>query len=177
MSSSLAWHRQSLHDKNSFTALTFRIHLPCPFRRRQTTINWSADGRRLFLTCNSNLSSPMTAACFQSITSENGSSHPLLSITGTQAACTEPLHSLVGVPQPSQQLAEAPVQLLFFMGSSQHSCKVIRRQGNKAKKSETISHIPMVFLLGIIQVKQKWSWHVEWLLKRSAYANSWGQSC
>lgn len=31
----------------------------------------------------------MTAAWFQLITSEKGSSHPLLSITGTQAACVE----------------------------------------------------------------------------------------
>lgn len=39
------------------------------------------------LTCNSSLSSPITAALFQSMISEKGSSQPLLSITGTQAAC------------------------------------------------------------------------------------------
>lgn len=37
-------------------------------------------------TCNSSLSSPITAAVFQSMISEKGSSQPLLSITGTQAA-------------------------------------------------------------------------------------------
>lgn len=50
-------------------------------------IKWPAEGHGLSLTCNNNLSSPMMAAWFQSITSENGNSHPLLSITGTQAAC------------------------------------------------------------------------------------------
>lgn len=40
-------------------------------------------------TCNSSLSSPMMAAFFQSITSEKGSSQPLLRIKGTQAACEE----------------------------------------------------------------------------------------
>lgn len=37
-------------------------------------------------TCNRSLSSPITAAVFQSMISEKGSSQPLLSITGTQAA-------------------------------------------------------------------------------------------
>lgn len=37
-------------------------------------------------TCSSSLSSPMTAAVFQAMTSEKGSSQPLLSMTGTQAA-------------------------------------------------------------------------------------------
>lgn len=161
MSSSLAWHRQSLHDKNSFTALTFWIHLPCPFRRQQTTINSSADGRRLSLTCNSNLSSPMTAACFQSITSENGSSHPLLSITGTQAACTEPLHLLAGVTQPSQQLAQAQVQLLFSSWVLPNTHARLSEGKATRWRNQIISHIPMFFLFGIIQVKQKWSWHVE----------------
>lgn len=38
-------------------------------------------------TCRSSLSSPTMAAFFQSITSEKGSSHPLLRMTGTHAAC------------------------------------------------------------------------------------------
>lgn len=38
-------------------------------------------------TCKRSLSSPITAAVFQSMISEKGSSQPLLSITGTQAAC------------------------------------------------------------------------------------------
>lgn len=43
-------------------------------------------------TCNSSLSSPITAAVFQSMISEKGSSQPLLSITGTQAACKMKIH-------------------------------------------------------------------------------------
>lgn len=43
----------------------------------------------VFGTCNSSLSSPMIAAFLQSMTSENGSSQPLLRITGIQAACWE----------------------------------------------------------------------------------------
>lgn len=39
------------------------------------------------LTCRSRRSSPQITALFQSITSENGSSHPLLSNTGMQPAC------------------------------------------------------------------------------------------
>lgn len=38
------------------------------------------------VTCSRSLSSPMTAAVFQSMISEKGSSQPLLSITGTHAA-------------------------------------------------------------------------------------------
>lgn len=44
-------------------------------------------------TCNSSLSSPITAAVFQSMISEKGSSQPLLSITGTQAACGNITHT------------------------------------------------------------------------------------
>lgn len=42
--------------------------------------------RQRFLTCSRSLSSPITAPVFQLMTSEKGSSQPLLSMTGTQAA-------------------------------------------------------------------------------------------
>lgn len=41
-----------------------------------------------FVTCSSNLSSPSMTAWFHCMTSENGSSQPLLSSTGMQAAWT-----------------------------------------------------------------------------------------
>lgn len=49
--------------------------------------NWEKfDVFKCVFTCSRSLSSPMTAAVFQSMISEKGSSQPLLSITGTQAA-------------------------------------------------------------------------------------------
>ena len=45
--------------------------------------NWPQED---VLTCRSNLSSPQTTALFQSMISENGSTQPLLSNTGIQAA-------------------------------------------------------------------------------------------
>ena len=44
-------------------------------------------------TCSRSLSSPMTAAVFQSMISEKGSSQPLLSITGTHAAWNTHTHA------------------------------------------------------------------------------------
>lgn len=66
----------------------------CCFRQEQETecMTWAElapisiySGSR---TCRRSLSSPMTEAVRQSMISEKGSSQPLLSMTGTQAACT-----------------------------------------------------------------------------------------
>lgn len=71
-------------------------------------INASAEGRGLFLTCNNNLSSPMMAAWFQSITSEKGNSHPLLSMTGTQAACGHRARPPSAAAPPPRQASSFP---------------------------------------------------------------------
>lgn len=65
----------------------------------------------------------MTAAWFQSITSENGNSHPLLSITGTQAACThtEALQPLTGTRPLGQALRFAPLLSFSAQALSQLS--------------------------------------------------------
>lgn len=56
---------------------------------QKSTIPPSSNFPVLFSTCNSSRSSPMTAAFLQSMTSEKGSSQPLLRITGIQAACEQ----------------------------------------------------------------------------------------
>lgn len=59
---------------------------------RRVTFRWYTEhvivvrARLRAVTCSRSLSSPMTAAVFQSMISEKGSSQPLLSITGTHAA-------------------------------------------------------------------------------------------
>ena len=59
----------------------------------------------------------MTAAWFQLITSENGNSHPLLSITGTQAACTKKdtvsvREVVAGGTLPMRRVKSVQIQLL-----------------------------------------------------------------
>ncbi len=56
-----------------------------------------------FQTCSRSLSSPITAAVFQSMTSEKGSSQPLLSMTGTQAAYKH-AHRVMGSQRESHVL-------------------------------------------------------------------------
>ncbi len=58
----------------------------CPLQFQQTRWACGFGGVAWTVTCSRSLSSPMTAAVFQSMISEKGSSQPLLSITGTHAA-------------------------------------------------------------------------------------------
>lgn len=141
-------------------------------------INWSAEGRSLFLTCNNNLSSPMTAAWFQSITSENGNSHPLLSITGTQAACThtEALQSLVGTPWLGQGLRFAPTPWPLFSAQAQKE----RQHGKEYQKLEAAGEQPKCLWFSILCLyifTERWGLHGERHLKSGAYAARWGQNC
>lgn len=141
-------------------------------------INWSAEGRGLFLTCNNNLSSPMTAAWFQSITSENGNSHPLLSITGTQAACmhTEASRSLAGTRWLGQALRFVPTPWPLFSSQDQKE----RQRGEECQKLEATGGQPKCLRFSILRLfilTERWGLHGEWHLKSGAYAARRGQNC
>ena len=68
----------------------------CCLPVRGSVFRWGTDAFGLPgapVTCSRSLSSPMTAAVFQSMISEKGSSQPLLSITGTHAAWNTHTHT------------------------------------------------------------------------------------
>lgn len=69
-----------------FCATSWGWHLSNWFTK--STITAECHAERLGVTCSSNLSSPSMTAWFHCMTSENGSSQPLLSSTGIHAAWT-----------------------------------------------------------------------------------------
>ena len=148
-------------------------------------INWYTEGRGLFLTCNNNLSSPMTAAWFQSITSENGNSHPLLSITGTQAACThtEASHSLAGTPRSGQSSSSHQRHDRCFLRklwASSHAGGQERQHGKERQKLEATGGQPKFLrfcILCLLIFMARWGLHGEWHLESGACATRREQNC
>lgn len=93
----------------------------------------------------------MTAAWFQSITSEKGSSHPLLSITGTQAACsTQGHHSVSGTRTPERaQGSHQHLTVIFCTGSEPALVKVVRKEHQNTDHRRA-TQILMVFQFALI---------------------------
>lgn len=111
--------------------------------------SWSAGGRCLFLTCNNNLSSPMMAAWFQSITSEKGSSHPLLSMTGTQAACGD-RGTVSSCPLPGQLRAFQHHPVL-----QTSSGQATRQRRPEARSHRRAAQVFVVLHFGLIHMHWK----------------------